>query len=60
MRLGNGLLAALDFNDFFRRYENLPEFVFKAGAGDAVDQGALHALFHAGINVNDVPTLAHV
>src|SRR5690606_40428378 len=56
----DGFLAALNLYDFFRRNEYLAETVFKTGAGDAVDQRALHAFLHAGINVNDVPTLAHV
>src|SRR5690606_17705377 len=56
----DGLLATLHFDDFFRRNQNLTEAVFKAGPGNAVDQRTLHAFLHSGINVNDIPTLAHV
>src|SRR5690606_8484830 len=56
----DGLFATLYFDDFFGRDQNLTEAIFEAGAGNAVDQRTLHAFLHSGINVNDIPTLAHV
>src|SRR5471030_1181356 len=56
--LGDRLLAILDFDDLFGRHQDLAELVLHAGAFDALGQRALHALFHAGISVHDVPTLA--
>ena len=53
------LLAALHLDDFLDRHQDLAELVLHAGALDAVDQRALHALLEARIRVHDIPFLAH-
>src|SRR5439155_12187507 len=60
LALADRLLAALHFHDFFHGYQDLAEFIFHAGALDAVQQRALHAFLEARISVDDVPPLRHV
>jgi hypothetical protein len=57
--LGNALLAVLHFDDFLDRHQHLAELVLHRGAGNALDQGALHRFLETGIGVNDVPAFCH-
>src|SRR5690606_28151829 len=57
---GNGFLTALYFNDLFRGNQNPPEGCFQPCTLYTLDERFVHAFFHTGINVDDIPTLAHV
>src|SRR5690606_38095771 len=58
--LGDRLFTALDFDDFFGGNENAPEGGLESRALDTLEKSLVHAFFHSGINVYDIPTLAHV
>src|SRR5690606_20711294 len=57
--LRNGLFAALDLDDFFRRNKDTAEFVLQACTLDAFQQRLVHTFFHARIHMDDVPAFAH-
>src|SRR5690606_37048616 len=57
--LADGLLAALDLDDLFGRHQDAAEGSLQAGTLDALDQGLVDAFFHAGIDMDHVPSLAH-
>src|SRR5690606_2198925 len=56
----NGLFAALYFDDLFRRNQDTPKRGFQPFTLDALYERLMHAFFHSGINVDNIPTLAHV
>src|SRR5574344_1377367 len=53
LALGNRLLAAFHFNDFFDRHQNLPKLLLHAQAIDSFLDSAHHALFETGIGMHD-------
>src|SRR5690606_22994982 len=57
--LGNRLATVLDFDDFLGGHENAAERILQPGTLDAFDQGLMDAFFHARIDMDDVPALAH-
>src|SRR5690554_6736271 len=58
--LGDGLLATLYLDDFFGRNQNTTKGGFQPCTFNTLDERFVHAFFHSGINVYDIPTLAHV
>jgi len=59
LALGNRLLAAFHFNDFFDRHQNLPKLLLHTQAIDSFLDSAHHALFETGIGMHDVPAFTH-
>src|SRR5690606_7717547 len=55
--LGYRFMTVFYFYDFFSRHQNLAKLLLHAGTRNTLRQGALHALFHTGIGMHDIPTL---
>src|SRR3546814_5456588 len=51
----DGLLAAFYFHDFFRRHQNAAERCLQPGPLNSFNQRLVHAFFHSGINMDDIP-----
>src|SRR5690606_16074087 len=57
---GDGFFTAFDFHHFFGRNQYAAKGRLQPGTLYAFEERLVHAFFHARIDVDDIPTLAHV
>src|SRR5690606_40114574 len=57
---GDGFFSTLYFDALFGGNQYAAEGRLEPGTLDAFEQRLVHTLLHAGIDVDDIPTFAHV